>query len=207
MADQLLTIKLYYDFKSPFTYLAMRPAYDLPRTHRVQLRFIPHVFNFNAYGGELENRTERDWRKVRYLYRDARRFANERDLIIRGPARLFDSRLALISGIWADRHGLFRPYADRVFERFFTRELNLEDGAALAAIMGEVGLDADGFNRYAAREGPEDLATAQAEGEHDGVFGVPTFIVEGEPFWGNDRVAWVVKKLDAMGLRRATPML
>jgi 2-hydroxychromene-2-carboxylate isomerase len=34
------------------------------------------------------------------------------------------------------------------------------------------------------------------------VFGVPTFIVDGEPFWGNDRVEWVVEKLDAMGLRR-----
>jgi 2-hydroxychromene-2-carboxylate isomerase len=31
---------------------------------------------------------------------------------------------------------------------------------------------------------------------------VPTFIVDGEPFWGNDRVEWIVKKLDAMGLRR-----
>jgi 2-hydroxychromene-2-carboxylate isomerase len=202
MADELLTIKLYYDFKSPFTYLAMDPAYDLPRSHRVHLRFIPHVFNFNAYGGELENRTERDWRKVRYLYRDVRRFANERGITIRGPERLFDSRLALISGMWADHHGLFRPYADRVFERFFKRELNIEDGAVLAAIMKEVGLDADGFGRYAASEGQNDLAAALAEGERDGVFGVPTFIVEGEPFWGNDRVVWVVKKLDAMGLRR-----
>ncbi len=207
MADELLTIKLYYDFKSPFTYLAMGPAYDLPRTHRVRLRFLPHVFNFSAYGGELENRSERDWRKVRYLYRDVRRFANERGITIRGPERLFDSRLALISGIWADRHGLFRPYADRVFERFFKRDLNIEDGAALAAIMKEVGLDADGFSRYAAREGQDDLAAALAEGERDGVFGVPTFIVEGEPFWGNDRVLWVVKKLDAMELRRATPVL
>ncbi len=207
MADELLTIKLYYDFKSPFTYLAMAPAYDLPSTHRVHLRFVPHLFNFNAYGGELENRTERDWRKVRYLYRDVRRFANERGITIRGPERLFDSRLALISGMWADRHGLFRPYADRVFERFFKRELNIENGAALSSIMKEIGLDADGLSRYAAREGQDDLAAALAEGERDGIFGVPTFIVEGEPFWGNDRVAWVVKKLDAMGLRRSTPML
>jgi len=34
------------------------------------------------------------------------------------------------------------------------------------------------------------------------VFGVPTFVVDGEPFWGEDRVSWVIKKLDKMGLRR-----
>ena len=202
MSDELLTIKLYFDYKSPFTYLAMEPAYDLMRTHRVRLRYLPHLFDFNAYGGQLEQRTERDWRKVRYLYRDVRRFANERGISIRGPQRLFDSRLALISGIFADRHGLFRPYSDRVFERFFKRELNIEDGAALAAVIKEVGLDADAFKRFAEHEGPEALKAALAEAERDEVFGVPTLIVDGEPFWGNDRVVWVIKKLDAMGLRR-----
>ena len=45
-------------------------------------------------------------------------------------------------------------------------------------------------------------AAAVAEGERDQIFGVPTLLVDGEPFWGNDRVDWVIKKLDAMGLRR-----
>jgi 2-hydroxychromene-2-carboxylate isomerase len=202
MSDELVTIKLYFDYKSPFTYLAMEPAYDLMRTHRVRLRYLPHLFDFNAYGGQLEQRTERDWRKVRYLYRDVRRFANERGITIRGPQRLFDSRLALISGLFADRHGLFRPYSDQVFTRFFKRELNIEDGAALEAVMKELGLDADAFKRYAENEGPEQLKAALAEAERDEVFGVPTLIVEGEPFWGNDRIVWVIKKLDAMSLRR-----
>lgn len=202
MADELLTIKLFYDFKSPFTYLAMAPAYALMESHRVRLRYIPYCFDFAIFGGALEDRDERSWRKVRYLYLDARRFANARGLVIRGPQKLFDSRLALMSGNWADKHGLFRPYADRVFERFFKRELAIEDGRALDAVMKEVGLDVEGFKRYAAHEGPAELRAAFAEGEREAVFGVPTFIIEGEPFWGNDRIEWIVKKLDAMGLRR-----
>jgi 2-hydroxychromene-2-carboxylate isomerase len=206
MSEQLETIKLYYDYKSPFAYLAMAPAYALEQSHRVKLHFIPHELNIKAaFGGELPQRDERSWRKVRYLYLDARRYANARGLIIRGPQKIFDSRLALMSGLWADRHGKFRAYSDRVFERFFKRELDIEDGSALGAVMKEVGLDADGFRRYALGEGPRELKGAFAEGERDGVFGVPTFIVAGEPFWGNDRVEWLVKKLDAMGLRRAQP--
>jgi 2-hydroxychromene-2-carboxylate isomerase len=203
MADTAETIKLYYDFKSPFTYLAMEPAYKLEETHRVRLRFIPLELAIReAYGGELEQRAQRDWDKVRYLYMDMRRFANERGMIIRGPQKIFDSRLALMSGLFADRNGRFRPYADRVFERFFKRELNIEDIDALAAVMAEAGLDAAGFRRSAEGEGPNDLRAAAAEAERDGVFGVPTFIVAGELFWGNDRVEWVVKKLDQMKLRR-----
>jgi 2-hydroxychromene-2-carboxylate isomerase len=203
MADTAETIKLYYDFKSPFAYLAMEPAYKLEETHRIRLRFIPLELAIReAYGGELEQRAQRDWDKVRYLYMDMRRFANERGMIIRGPQKIFDSRLALMGGLFADRNGRFRPYADRVFERFFRRELNIEDIDALAAVMAEAGLDAAGFRRYAEGEGPNDLRAAAAEAERDGVFGVPTFIVAGELFWGNDRVDWVVKKLDQMKLRR-----
>jgi 2-hydroxychromene-2-carboxylate isomerase len=203
MADDLLTVKLYYDYKSPFAYLAMGPAYALMESHRIRYRYIPHELDVRgAFGGELDQRPEREWRKVRYLYLDARRYANARGMIIRGPQKIFDSRLSLMSGLWADKHGLFRPYSDRVFERFFKRELDIENDAALAGVMREAGLDPDGFKRYAQHDGPRELSVAFAAGDRDGVFGVPTFIVDGEPFWGNDRVEWMVRKLDAMGLRR-----
>lgn len=201
-ADNPLTIKFYYDLKSPFTFLAFDPAVDLERTHRVRLRFIPHVFDFEAYGGALEARDERDWRKVRYLYRDVRRFASARGIIIRGPQRLFDSRLALMSGLFADRHGKFREYGRKVWELFFRRELDIEKFDELAPLLRSFGLDPDAFRRYADTDGPRELAEAIAEGERDEIFGVPTLMVDGEPFWGNDRIEWVIKKLDAMGLRR-----
>ena len=198
-------IKFYYDYKSPFTYLAFVPALELEATHHVRLRFIPHEIDIrSAYGGELEQRPEREWFKVRYLYADARRFANDRGLIIRGPQRIFDSRRALMSGLYADLRGCFREYSQRVFERFFKRELDLEDPEALAAVLTEVGLDPDDFQRFAGKEGEAALRLAREEADLDGVFGVPTLIVAGEMFWGNDRIKWVIKKLDTMGLKRET---
>jgi 2-hydroxychromene-2-carboxylate isomerase len=207
MSDQLETVKLYYDYKSPFTYLAMAPAYDLERTHRIRLRFIPFELDIRGvFGGDLDQRPEASWRKVRYLYLDARRYANARGLIIRGPQKIFDSRMSLISGTYADRAGKFQPYSDRVFERFFKRELNIEDQAAIGSVLEEVGLQAASFGQYLDTEGWQDLARARDAAEHDRVFGVPTFIVDEEPFWGNDRIEWVVKKLDRMDLRRPTPL-
>lgn len=202
MAEENLILKFYYDFKSPFTYLAFAPALELERTHRVRIRFVPHVFDFSAYGGSLKARDERSWRKVRYLYLDARRFANERGLVIRGPERLFDSRVALMSGLFADRHGKFREYAGRVWELFFKRELNIEKIEQLAPLLSAAGMDPEEFRRYAQSDGPRELAAALEEGERDNIFGVPTLLVDGEPFWGNDRIEWVIKKLDRMGLRR-----
>jgi len=204
MSDTLETLKFYYDFKSPFSYLALAPTLALETTHLVQIRPIPHEVDLkSAYGGELPQRTDLHWAKVRYLYADARRFANDRGLVIRGPQKLFDSRLSLISGLFAAHHGRFAAYAGRVFERFFKRELDIENLGALCAVLGESGLDSGAFRLYASGEGPDGLARAHDETESDGIFGVPTLLVAGEPFWGNDRVVWVIKKLDAMGLRRS----
>jgi len=74
-------------------------------------------------------------------------------------------------------------------------------------VLRECSLDPDDFARYASSDGPQDLESARAESDRDGVFGVPTIIVAGEPFWGNDRIDWVIKKLDAMSLRRASAEL
>ncbi|HUN57209.1 MAG TPA: DsbA family protein [Candidatus Binataceae bacterium] len=204
MADALETLKFYYDFKSPFSYLALAPTLALETTHRVCIRFMPYAVDLkSAYGGELEQRTELHWAKVRYLYADARRFANDRGLVIRGPQKLFDSRLALMSGQYAADHGEIADYAHRVFERFFKRELDIENLDALCPVLEESGLNSASFRRYIVEDGPAALALIEREAERDNIFGVPTLLVSGEPFWGNDRVSWAAKKLDAMGLRRS----
>jgi len=111
-----LQIKFYFAYTSPFTYLAMAPAYALERSHRVKLRFIPFGVNIRrVYGGEVEDRDERNRRKLRYLYLDARRFAADRGLVIHPPRKIFSARFAFYGGMCAEDQGRFRPYADRVF--------------------------------------------------------------------------------------------
>jgi 2-hydroxychromene-2-carboxylate isomerase len=199
--NDLLEVKLYFAYTSPFTYLATAPAYDLERTHRVRVRFIPYGINIRKVYGPLDN-AEADRRKVRYLYLDARRIAKERGLTIYPPKKIFSARLAFYGGLFAEKHGQFRPYSDRVFERFWKHELDVEDRAAIAGVIHEVGLDDAGFLRYVDADAREDLDACFGEADRDEIFGVPTFVVEGEPFWGEDRIEWVIKKLDALGLRR-----
>lgn len=201
-----LPIKFYFAYTSPFTYLALGPAYELENNYRVKLRFIPYGVNIRqVYGGEVEARDERNRRKLRYLYLDARRLAAERGLIIRPPKRIFSARLAFYGGMCADDQGLFRPYSNLVFERFWKREVEVEDPSALASILSEVGAETGKFLSYVADEAAEAkprLKACFAEARDDEVFGVPTFVIERERFWGYDRIDWIRRKLDGLGLRR-----
>jgi 2-hydroxychromene-2-carboxylate isomerase len=195
-------IKLYFDYKSPFAYLAKDGAYQLEDNYHVQIEWLPYVLNIPEALGDLQNRTKQQWRKIRYLYMDARRWANKRGLLVRGPQKIFDSSIAAIGMLYAREQGKFRPYHDRVYERFWKRELDIEDQQAIAAVLAEVGANPEGFLAYLEREGRTELAVIQQRAEADEIFGVPIFIVEGEMFWGHDRILLLREKLEAMGLKK-----
>jgi 2-hydroxychromene-2-carboxylate isomerase len=201
MKTEDYSVKLYFAYTSPFSYLAMQPAYDLERSHRVRVRFIPYGVSIRKVYGPLD-RADADRRKVRYLYLDARRIAKERGLIIYPPKKIFSARLAFYGGLFAEHREKFRDYSDRVYERFWKHELNVESRDELSAILREIGLDAGEFIHYVDSTARSDLDACFAEADKDQVFGVPTFVVDGERFWGEDRVSWAIRKLDQMGLHR-----
>lgn len=195
-------IKLYFDYKSPFAYLAKDEAYQLEEDYFVQIEWLPYVLDIPEALGDLQSRTQQQWRKIRYSYMDARRWANKRGLVVRGPQKIFDSSIAAIGMLYAQKQGKFRPYHDRVYERFWRRELDIEDKRAVASVLAEVAADPQGFLAYLDGEGRADLEVIQKQAETDEIFGVPIFLIEGEMFWGHDRIPLMREKLDGMGLRK-----
>ncbi|CAF1384139.1 unnamed protein product [Adineta steineri] len=201
-------VKFYYDFKSPYAYLALESTFQLEKEYPIQIRFIPWGFRpEESFGGNLQERNRLSWNKVRYLYLDCRRFANERGMIIRGPERLFNSRLSLIGGLYADKNQFFPSFARQTFQRFFNRQLNLESLDEITKLLYETSDKklsyekfAQDFQTYLNNQGEKDYLNAEKEAEQDRIFGVPTYVIRDEPFWGNDRILWVKKKLDSLKL-------
>jgi 2-hydroxychromene-2-carboxylate isomerase len=195
-------VMLYSDYKSPYAFVAKSGAYALEKDYDIELRWLPYTLNIPSYLGSVEDRSPHQWRRVKYSYMDARRIANQQGLTLRGPQKIFDTRLASIGMLYAQREGVFRRYNDVTFERFWKRELEIENREAIEGVLREAGADAAGFRAFA--EGPGGTAhdRIRAEAEEAGVFGVPMFVVEGELFWGGDRLPQVREKLTAMGLRK-----
>jgi 2-hydroxychromene-2-carboxylate isomerase len=121
---------------------------------------------------------------------DCRRQARRRGLVIRGTQKIWDSSLALSGLLYAKRQGdeVLRRYQDITFERFWKRELDIEDPAVVTAVLAEAGADTAGFAAYLAAEGRDELVRTCREAEENGVFGVPSFLVDGELFWGSEHL-------------------
>jgi 2-hydroxychromene-2-carboxylate isomerase len=192
-------VKLYFDYKSPFAYLAAEPAFALPEKYRVSLRWIPFTLRIKGKG---ERSQYSEW-KARYSYLDARRWANRRGGIpIRGPKKVYDTAPALIGGLFAMRAGVFREYTLQAYARFFERRLELDAADEIAALLAECGASAEAYRELLAGEGPRLLDACIEEAHADHVFGVPLFFFRGEPFWGNDRIELLEERLRDAGLAR-----
>jgi 2-hydroxychromene-2-carboxylate isomerase len=198
-APHLPIVTVYTDYKSPYAYLAKDLTYELERDFRARLDWLPYVLDIPAFLGSArvdangtvleENRNAHQWRRVRYSYMDCRRQARKQGLVIRGPQKIWDSTLAAAGMLWAKRASdeVFRRYNDAVFDRFWKRDLDIENVSVIAAVLNKAGADGDAFPAQAAAA-REEVAAISRTAEAAGVFGVPSFVVHGELFWGREHL-------------------
>jgi 2-hydroxychromene-2-carboxylate isomerase len=129
---------------------------------------------------------------VKEAYRDARRYAEHQGLTLKGPLKVWDSSFASMALIWSQskaptRHHLQR-FMTTLFQRFWIRDFDLQDIQALCALMQASAIESDGFNRFCAEEGRQQHDALQEQLLAQGVYGVPTFLIDDEVFFGREQI-------------------
>jgi 2-hydroxychromene-2-carboxylate isomerase len=210
------TVTVYIDYKSPYAYLAKDLVYELERDFPVYIDWLPYVLDIPSFLGSArldkagrvveESRNAHQWRRVKYSYMDCRRHATKRGLVIRGPQKIWDSTLAACGLLFGKRQGeaVLRRYHDIAFARFWKRELDIEDPGVIAAVLAEAGSETAGLADYLAGDGPREVDRISRAAEDKGIFGVPSFVVEGELFWGREHLPDIREMLAAHPLENAS---
>ena len=198
---------VYIDYKSPYAYLAIAPTYAMADELGLEIDWRPFTLDIPSYLGSARldkqgkvaqsERTPSQWLRVKLAYYDVRRYASLRGIIARGTEKIWDSSLAGIGLLWAKAQGpaQLRAYTSITYERFWRRELDIEDVAVVERVLDEAGANIAGFRDYASGEGRALHDTIQTAAFDAGIFGVPTYIVEGERFFGREhlpRLRWML---------------
>jgi 2-hydroxychromene-2-carboxylate isomerase len=194
-------VTIWIDYVSPYAFVAKASAYELEQDYDLALTWRPYTLDVASYMGSVAERDPHHWRRVRYAYMDARRFANKQGLTLMGPKKIYYARPANAAMLYAQKHDVFRAYNDLAFDRFWRRAFDPEKVDEVEALLSEAGAPA-GFAAFLEGAGGAEHDRLRDEAEASGVFGVPTFVFDGELFWGGDRIGLLRERLDEKGVKR-----
>ena len=194
-------VVLWSDYVSPYAYVAKAWAYQLEADYEIELEWRPYTLDIASFQGSVAERDPHHWRRVRYAYMDARRFANRQGLTLMGPKKIFEAKPVNAGMLYAQRHDVFRAYNDLAFDLFWRRALDPESVEDVQRVLGEAGAPGE-FAAFLDGEGGLEHDRLRDEAEASGVFGVPTFVLDGELFWGGDRIFLLRERLHEKGVKR-----
>ncbi|SRR5579875_221672 len=194
-------VDFYFDFLSPYSYLATFRLARLRNEFGAELAF--HAIELEAAKEAIGNTRPAPHllpKKLRYLKADLARWASRYNAPLVFPETIahFDLKAAarLNRGfICAARRGAAEPYMNAAFSSLWASGREPND-AVLKEVAAKAGLDPTEL--AAGADAPDTIAEYARENQAAqarGVFGVPTFIAGDQLFWGNDRIDFLEEYL------------
>jgi len=196
MTSAARTVEFVYDFVSVPCHIAWKSLDSMVKPLGAEVIMTPvlcgGIFKAIGNGGPLAIPAKAEW-----YARDLALWARKRRVSFAPSPFPLVRSLPLLRGCFvaAERNETFR-YVDAMFDAIYVHQRNLSDMKIVEEVLSEAGLDADAYLRGMERE---DIKRNLLRNTEDAiarrVFGVPTFFVNNELFFGQDRLEFVVEAL------------
>jgi 2-hydroxychromene-2-carboxylate isomerase len=188
--------------QSPWTYLGHDRFVRIAAEAGATVRLVPIDLGkiFPVSGGlPLPKRAPQ-----RQVYRlvDLKRFSEHLDVPLNLHPKFFpvagDPAARLIIAVdLHDGTAAALRIAGAILRAVWVQERNVADAATLAQLLAENGLDPQRLEQSGASAVGERYDSNTEEATRLGVFGAPTYVIDGELFWGQDRLDFVQRRLQA----------
>ena len=193
-------IDYYFSPPSPWTYLGHARFTDMARRAGASIRLLPTDFGkvFAVSGGlPLGQRAPQ---RQAYRLVELARFSGHLQVPMNLKPRFFpvagdDAACLIIAVDLHDGVEAAMRLSGAVFEAVWRDERNIADAAVLAELLSEQGLSAQRQQQAGSAEVTQRYEANTQQAIDKSVFGAPTYVVDGEMFWGQDRLDFVERKL------------
>ena len=189
-----MTVDFLFDFGSPNAYLSHRVVPDIEKRTGAHFLYVPvllgGIFKLTnnqpplVAFGNIKN-------KMPYEMLETRRFVarHKLDAFTFNPHFPVNTLQLMRAAVAADADGQLAPYVEAVFQHMWERPKKMDDPAVFRAALLESGLDADRLLARAQDRDVKDTLARNTQAAVDrGTFGIPTFFVGGEIYFGKDRL-------------------
>lgn len=188
-------VTAYFDFASPWAWVAWNIApKKLPG---ITIDWQPiYLRGLETFSKGLPYTSA----KLDYLMKDLQRVARHEGVALAPPATFpIDGLTMLRAAFVAKEKNAFERFATMAFRATWAESKPIADKTFVASLLGEAigATEADALALTTQPHVKDALRDATAAAEKRGVFGVPTFAVGDELFWGNDKLDYVLRAAQA----------
>ena len=191
----MLTIEYYLSVVSPWSYLGHRRFCDIAREHSAEILYLPidSSILFAKTGGlALKDRSPQ---RKRYRMQELRRWRSRLELELNLEPQYFPTDCNLASRVIIGAIEAGHDVTDLVYQLMSAVWVREEDVSETSVVMGAIersGGRVDDFLAAADHSNVQDIIIENSElAVSKGVFGVPSYVVGEEVFWGQDRLEFL----------------
>lgn len=186
-------IDFYWDIGSTNTYFALHLIRPVAKLHNATL--VLHPFNLGyVFRHHRYVLSEEPAIKLRHRRRDLERWAEKYRLPFRMPDRFPIKTSHALRGAIAMRDwDLEMAYVEEIFRCYWEQnDASVAEPEGLARIAEKLGVGAEAFlERIDSAPVREALISSTNSGLEKGIFGAPSFVIDGELYWGKDRMEFI----------------
>lgn len=199
----LQTIDFFFDYASPYGWIAAEKISQIAKSHNRGVRWRPFLLAITVAQKMKLTPPFKTPLKGDYLLHDIKRVVRREGLVFGENVHL--NFIALAAGratLWArDSHpGKVESLVLELYRAHWSRSKNVSETEVVLDIAGQVGLPSDQLISALKSDHIKNLLKLETEAALElGVFGSPTIIVDGENFWGSDRLDDVDRWLETGG--------
>jgi 2-hydroxychromene-2-carboxylate isomerase len=192
------TFEFWFDFGSPAAYLAFTQIPQIEAETGAKAIYRPMLLGgvFQATGNQSPAAIPA---KGKYIFDDFNRFSKRYDVPFSNNPHFPINTLLLMrgaAGLQQQQSERFLAYCTAVFDAIWVNALNMNDPATVGGALLKAGFDPQKLMALANDQATKDaLKASTTEAVSRGVFGAPTFFVDGQMYWGQDRLDFVKEAL------------
>jgi 2-hydroxychromene-2-carboxylate isomerase len=192
-------MQFWFDFGSTYSYVAAMRIEEACRHAGVSLEYKPFLLGpiFEQQLGIRDSPFNAYPVRGQYMWRDLERLCEKYGLPWRRPS-VFPRNSVLASRVACCAGNAIGPLVSALFRANFGEDRDIADADTVRALVDSIG--GDGAQALQLAQSPEAKAQLRAntsEAQRLGIFGAPDFVIQGELFFGQDRLddalAWAMR--------------
>ena len=186
------SIEFYFDFISPYSFLAYKKIKSLPQNEKINLIYRPILLGgLHNLGGITAPAFNK--RKMKNMKNDCELVAKKNNINFKWNEKFPINSLQLMRGYLVIDDKIKMKFFDTCFDYYWKENIDIAKTKNIESILNICAIEKDSFlSGIQNQKIKDELKKLTNDAFEKDIFGAPTFVVNNKIFWGQDRLEYAL---------------